>query len=155
MFWKMGYRWLERFFKHINNLKTASLGQTKDVLEKKKQLNFVICNITTQLTVCFPELLKLKQNLDIFKNCKSAIKEYHKCDYTVKETKQRFLKLPPGIYMLNCINCHVTCHENCDLPDDEQKQMCLAMDKEGKCGICLKKCAWLHHKSTHYVFCAP
>lgn len=152
MFWEMGYRCLERFFKHMNNLKTGSLCQTKEVLEKREQLNFVIDDISTQLTVCSSKLSKLTQNLDIFQNCKSAIEDYQNCDFTVKETKKRFLTLPPGIYMLNCINCNVTCHENCDLPDDGQKQMCLAMDKEGKCRICPKKCAWLHHKSTQYVF---
>lgn len=152
MYWEMGHRCLERFIKHINNLKTASLAQTKDVLEKKEQLHFAISDITTQLTVCFSKLSKFKQNLDIFQNCKSAIEDYQNCDITVEETKKRFLELPPGIYMLNCINCHVTCHEYCDLPDDEQKKMCLAMDKEGKCRICPKKCAWLHHKSTQYVF---
>lgn len=66
------------------------------------------------------------------------------------ETEQQKIELLPGQHVAICL--HVMCCEYCDFHNDEQKQRCLAMDKEGNCRICPQKCAWSMHKTTPYIF---
>lgn len=151
MFWEMGCRSLERFFEHIKELKATSLSQTKDVLEEREQLKFVISNIRPQITAGLSKLSELQQKLDIFQRCKSEIENNQNFEYTVEETKQQLLELRPGQHVTNCLHCNATCHENCGIPDNEQKKSCVAMDKDGNCRICPEKCVWTEHKNTPYV----
>lgn len=152
MFWEMGCRSFERFFKHIKDLKATSLSQTKDVLEEREQLSFVISNIRPQITAGLSKLSELQQKLDIFQRCKSEIENNQNFEYTVEETKQRMLELLPGHHVTNCLHCNITCHEECRIPDNEEKKRCWAMDKEGNCRICPEKCIWSAHKNTPFIF---
>lgn len=151
MFWEMGCRSFERFFKHIKDLKATSLSQTKDVLEEREQLRFVISNIRPQITAGLSKLSELQQKLDIFQRCQSEIENNQNFEYTVEETRQHMLELLPGQHVTNCLHCNVTCHEECRIPDDDHKKKCWAMDKEGNCRICPEKCVWSEHKNTPYV----
>lgn len=151
MFWEMGCRSLQRFFKYIKDLKAASLSQTKDVLEEREQLKCVISNIQPQITMGLSKLSELRQKVEIFQRNKSEIENNQNFEYTVEETKQQLIELVPGQHVTNCLHCNVTCHEECKIPDDAQKKRCMAMDKEGNCRICPGKCVWTEHKNTPYV----
>lgn len=149
--WKMGYRSFEQFFKRVKNFKAASLYQTKDVLEEREQLKCIKSNIRTKITAGLAKLSELQEKIEIFHKCNSDIENNQCFEYTVEETKQFRIELPPGQHVLNCLHCNVTCHEECRVSDDDDKKRCWAMDKEGNCRICPKKCVWRNHKSTRYV----
>lgn len=151
MFWKLDFRSFEIFFKHIKYIKTASLCQTKDVLKAREQLKCIMSSLRHQTTACLTKQSELKQQLEILQRCKSDITNNLEFEYTVEETKQHILDLPPGLYGLNCLQCNVTCQGECRLSDDDEMKQLWAMDKEGKCRICPQKCTWLHHKRTPYV----
>lgn len=152
MFWEIGCRSFERFFKYVKDLKTVSLCQTKDVLEEREQLKIVISNIRPQITAGLTKLSELQQKLDIFQKCKSEIENNQNFEYTVEETKQRILELRPGQHVTNCLHCNITCHEECSFPDGKEKLRCWAMDMEGNCKICPEKCIWSKHKQASYIF---
>lgn len=152
MFWEIGCRSFERFFKYVTDLKTASLCQTKVVLEEREQLKCVISNIRPHITAGLTKLSELQQRLDIFQKCKSEIENNQNFEYTVEETKQRMLELRPGQHVTICLHCNITCHEECSFPDGEEQIRCWAMDKEGNCRICPEKCIWSEHKTTSYIF---
>lgn len=152
MFWEMGCKSFQVFFKHIQNLDTRSLCQTKIVLEEREQLKTVISNILPQVTAGLSKLAELKQQLEIFKKNKNEIEENQNFEYTVDEVRQVQVPLPEKQHVTNCLICNATCHENCMIADDDKKQGCWAMDKEGNCRICHEKCNWSHHKNSGYIF---
>lgn len=153
MFWKMGCSSFERFFALISRSKTRSLCQTKNVLDEREQLKTVISNIRPQMSAGLSKLSELRQQLDIFMKYKNEIADNQKFEYEVDETRQEMIDLPQGQHVTNCLQCNITCHEDCRIADDEKKRGCSAMDKDtGHCRICTGKCIWSDHKNTPYIF---
>lgn len=153
MFWKMGCSSFERFFANISRLQTRSLRQTKDVLDEREQLKTVILNIRPQVTAGLSKLSELQQQLDVFKKYKNKIEDNQNFEYEVEETRQEMVDLPKGQHVTNCLQCNITCHEECKIADDEKKRRCSAMDPEtGHCRVCTEKCIWSDHKNTPYIF---
>lgn len=60
--------------------------------------------------------------------------------------------LPRGQHVTNCLQCNVTCHDNCIYADDADKRKCCAMSSSGFCKVCIGKCIWSDHKNTPYIF---
>lgn len=153
MFWKMGFSSFESFFKHITELQTKSLRQTKSVLDERDHLKTIILNIRPQVTAGLSKLSELQTQLDIFEKFKNEIKQNENFEYEVEEIKQVMTDLPKGQHVTNCLNCNVTCHKECKIPDDDKKQLCAAMSQlTGYCKICPEKCFWSMHKNTAYFF---
>lgn len=153
MFWKMGCSSFEKFFEQICKLQTRSLCQTKNVLDEREQLKTVISNIRPQVTAGLSTLSELQQQLDIFKKYKNEIEDNQNFEYDVDETRQEMVDLPQGQHVTNCLQCNITCHEDCKIADDEKKRGCWAMNQDtGQCRICTGKCIWSDHKNTPYIF---
>lgn len=153
MFWKMGCSSFDTFFKHIKELKTKSLRQTKSVLDERDHLKTVILNIRPQVTAGLSKLSELQTQLDIFERFKNEIKQNENFEYEVEEIVQIMIDLPKGQHVTNCINCHVTCHKECQIPDDQSKRRCAAINLfTGYCRVCPDKCYWSMHKNTPYIF---
>lgn len=153
MFWKMGCSSFESFFEHVGRLQTRSLCQTKNVLDEREQLKTVISNIRPQVTAGLSKLSELQQQLDIFKKYQNEIEDNQNFEYEVDETRQEVVDLPKGQHVTNCLLCSITCHEDCQIADDEKKKGCWAMNKDtGRCRICTGKCIWSEHKNLPYIF---
>lgn len=150
MFWEMGCKSFEVFFEHIQKLVTRSLCQTKIVLEEREQLKTVITSILPQVTAGLSKSAELKRQLEIFEKNKNEIEENQNFEYTVDEVRQEMILLPDKQHVTNCLICNTTCHENCKIADDDKKQNCWAMDKEGNCRICPENCNWSQHKNAKY-----
>lgn len=152
IFWEMGSSSFESFFRHIKQLETRSLSQTKNVLDEREQLKIVISNIQPNVTAGLSKLSDLQQQLDIFERYKNEINDNQNFEYEVNETRQELIDLPIGQHVTNCMHCNVTCHEHCQIADDDAKRGCWAMDASGNCRICIEKCIWSNHKNTPYIF---
>lgn len=152
-YWKMGCSSFESFFKHLGEMKTKSLRQTKSVLDERDNLKTVILNIRPQVSAGLFKLSELQTQLNIFEEFKNEIKKNETFEYEVEEIVQKVIDLPKGQHVTNCINCNVTCHRNCKIPDDDDKRYCGAMDMTtGFCRICPDKCIWSIHKNTPVMF---
>lgn len=69
--------------------------------------------------------------------------------FTIEEIKQT--KEPSG-NVFNCMMCFSTCHENCNVSDDEEKINCKAIDSEGFCKECTGHCIWSVHKNMRCIY---
>nr|XP_022290966.1 uncharacterized protein LOC111102491 isoform X2 [Crassostrea virginica] len=153
MFWEMGCNSFKRFFTYIFDLETKSLCQTKDVLEEREKLKTIISRIRPQVTAALSKVTELSELLNFYQKFQNETKENEKFEFTVSETRQELRDLPKGQYVTNCLECQVTCHENCTIADDDQKMRCESMDKiTGRCRICAGKCKWSLHKNTPYIY---
>ncbi|WAR16581.1 hypothetical protein MAR_031175 [Mya arenaria] len=71
---------------------------------------------------------EIEQKLQDFEKTQSIIRENKTFEYTVKLPRPVHKNLPPpNKHSANCRNCNLTCHENCDIRDDNHKSKCNAM----------------------------
>lgn len=146
----MGCNSFENFFDQLSHFETKSLSQTKYVLKEREQLKTVISSILPQVKAGLSNLGELREQLEIFKTHNDDIENNKDFEYEVEETKQSLVDLPRGQHVTNCLQCNVTCHENCRIADDAEKAGCWAMTN-GMCRICIGKCIWSDHKNTPYI----
>ncbi|XP_062622249.1 uncharacterized protein LOC134283784 [Saccostrea cucullata] len=150
-FWEMGCKSFEAFFRHMKRFETRSLSQTQDVLHEREQLKTIICSIRPQITAGLSKLSELREQLDLFNRHKNDIESNKDFTYEVEETRQIQKDLPRGQAVTNCLQCNVTCHEDCHIRDDDQKRKCSSMT-DGYCRVCFDNCYWDQHKNTPYIF---
>lgn len=150
MFWEMGCRSFEKFFKQLDRLVTQSLSQTKDVLKEREKERTFIASINDQVQAGLSKQAELKKEIDIMKRHKSDIQNNKDFEYEVEETKQVKTELKQGLHVTNCLTCNITCHTNCIYDDDDEKIHCSAMSN-GLCTVCSKHCSWTVHKNARYI----
>ena len=152
IFWKMGLESFRQFFKQLEQMETKSLRQTKQVLTQRHKLELTIQNLQPQVNAGLNKLNELSTELRIIEQHKTDIEANKNFTYKVTETRQVKHDLPKGQHVTNCLNCNITCHENCAIPNDEDKKNCWAMDPSGNCTQCSEKCIWSQHANTPYIF---
>ena len=65
---------------------------------------------------------------------------------------EKFRKIPqPKAVTSTCLVCSYTCHANCGIPNDDEKNNCSAMTN-GYCTVCPQKCHWQKHANLPYRF---
>lgn len=151
MFWDMGCKSFRSFFDEIHHFETRSIVQTKDVLQKREQLKKIIAGILPQVKAGLTKLSELQTELNLLKKHTNDIENYKDFEYEVDETHRIMIELGPGHRAINCLNCNLTCHDDCNVAGDDAILNCIAM-KNGYCTICSKKCKWNDHKYASYKF---
>lgn len=151
MFWDMGCTSFKKFFDEIHHFETRSILQSKAVLQERDQLKKMISDSLPHVKTGLTKLSQLQTELDLFKKHKNDIEQYKNFEYEFNETRLTIVKLDPGHRATNCHNCNFTCHDDCDITDDNALSNCSAM-KSGKCTMCSKKCKWNDHRNDVYKF---
>ena len=155
MFWKLGMTNFDDFKEKLLTLPRKSLSLSKEVLKERKFLEDKVEILNKRLrfsldTIDFLEqimrkivrkIVDLKRDLNDSKNFKQII----------QVPKVRKIDKAPGCYALTCLICSKTCHSTCSIKDDDDKKGCSAMDRNGYCKYCPKKCHWTEHKSSPYI----
>ncbi|XP_045207826.2 uncharacterized protein LOC123559790 [Mercenaria mercenaria] len=152
MFWDMGLKSFREFFRHLDQVQTRSLQLTKNVLDERSRMEATVQNLQPQLDAGLSKVDQLKQEIKIFEDNKSFIKDNANFEYEVEQTQHRKIELPLGEHVTNCTYCNFTCHPKCALANDDEKIKCSSMDREGNCRICPEKCFWKKHANTPYRF---
>lgn len=151
MFWEMGCKSFQKFFDQLKDFPTRSLTQTKNVLKEREQLKTVVACILPQVKAGLSKISELRNELEIFKRHKDDIENNKDFEYEVEETRQVKIELKQGKHVTNCLNCNITCHEDCAYADDDDKRLCCAMTDD-YCTVCIGKCIWSDHKNARYTF---
>lgn len=151
MFWEMGFKSFQNVFDELDKLTRRSLSQTKDVLKEREKLKKDIADINPQVKAGFLKLSELRKELEILEKLKYEMKNNKDFEYECEEAKIVMVNLMPGQHVTNCIDCNITCHENCSRADDADKHLCSAMSN-GYCTVCTGKCKWSVHKNAPYNF---
>ena len=156
MFWKMGFVSFKRFFERFIEAEGVSLCLTKQVLEKRKQLEVTVQGLQEQISVGAAKAEQLRKEKSILKQREDEILSSKDFVTYIPITKQRKVDLPTGRYVTNCLFCNFTCHKSCAYADDKIKYRCSAMDGGGeenaKCRVCPNKCHWQQHVNNPYRF---
>ena len=151
IFWKMGKKGFEDFFKVLEQTQPRSLTLTKDVLKTRKELEQKISLIQKQISTGMQHLSIMREEQEELDKNQRFIDDSQDFTYEVSEEQAVHTKLPVGQHTTTCLKCNRTCHDNCAIPDDSGKRGCVAMDGKGYCMVCPNKCIWSEHKNLPYV----
>ena len=149
MFWSMGIKSFDNFFKSLNKMKSKSLVLTKEVLQERAQLEVRVSGLQEKLNCGINTLSRLQQEQRIFNQNALDINANRNFKYTVKEEKRVQVLLQTGTYTTNCTTCNYTCHYPCKIPRSEDKAQCRAMTN-GSCHECPNGCHWSRHVNDQY-----
>ncbi|XP_062413755.1 uncharacterized protein si:ch73-170d6.2 [Pungitius pungitius] len=151
MFWKMGSKSMKRFFVALNIIETKSLTLTKEVLRERKQLENSIENLQKQVKLGLAKLEQIRETKEKLDTHEAEITRNKDFVFKTKVNKPFQEKISgTGIFLTNCQVCSVTCHDNCGIPNDSDKNQCCAMGSDGFCTECPGKCYWNNHFNQMY-----
>ena len=150
IFWKMGKKGFEDFFKVLGQTQPRSLILTKEVLKTRKELEDKISLVQKQITAGMQHLSIMREEQEALDRNQRFIADSQDFSYEVSEEQAVNTELPVGQHTTTCLTCNRTCHENCAIPDDSDKAGCVAMTN-GYCRICPNKCIWSDHKNLPYI----
>ncbi|XP_069040149.1 uncharacterized protein [Lepisosteus oculatus] len=143
MSWQMGSESMDTFFSYLNTMQTRSLQLTKEVLEERNRLEVTVEGLQPKIKVGLTTLSELEQTQEALELHKHCIEQNKNFEYEVEVTEAVKEDISEtGNYITNCQVCHTTCHYPCQIPNDDGKKGCWAMDWKGNCTICPGKCVW-------------
>ena len=151
MFWKIGMKNFIDFKEKLKILPRKSLSLSKAVLAQRKYLEDKVQILSNKLKVGLNKMEEIKGIMKIVLNLRGDLKDSK--NFTKKIMQPAIKKIPklPNYYATTCTICTKTCHKECRIADDDNKKNCSAMDKNGYCESCPKKCLWSDHKNRDYI----
>ena len=151
-FWEKCLKSFSNFFEEFPKAKSVSLTLTREVLEEREQLHVLIEGLHVQITLGLNKLEEMRQEEIVMQQREKEIATNRDFKYPVQITKPVFINLEgTGRHTTTCGTCNFTCHKNCKVVDDALKYGCSAMNKQGNCRICPKKCNWVEHRNVPYL----
>lgn len=149
MFWKMGMKSFKQFFLQLGTKRAGSLQHTKEVLREREHLETLVRGLQPQIRLGLSKMDEMLQEELVIQRFEAEIEANKSFTYYHTQTRQKKINLQPGEYVTNCVHCHYTCHYPCYIPKTEDKMDCAAMT-DGKCKVCISKCAWNFHESSTF-----
>ena len=129
-----------------------SLCLTKEVLEEREVLHMTLEGLNEQIKLGLDKIEEMRQEELVLQKHEKDIEVNKNFEFKVRVTKPHYVNLEgTGQHTTTCVPCHCTCHKECKIADDERKKKCWAMNRDGKCRICPRKCNWSEHKNLPYV----
>ena len=152
MFWDMGGQSFQKFFTLLQDMDMNDLDSTREVLTNRKNIEDAIVHVREGIQRSLHKADCLQQEIAVMQKHSAEISANKDFKYTVPE--HRILKhdLPAGVHVTNCLNCNITCHDNCLLADDKDKGRCIAMNGKGYCNVCPLDCHWSMHRNMTFKF---
>lgn len=116
MFWKMGTKSFEKFFKGLTVMEPKSLVLTKQVLDERAQLEVRLSGLREKIELGVCKLSELQQLHRMCNQHATDINANGNFKFTVQEPKRVQFQLPTGTYTTNCLVCNFTCHFPYQIP---------------------------------------
>ncbi|XP_025755955.1 uncharacterized protein LOC100703585 isoform X2 [Oreochromis niloticus] len=152
MFWEMGAESMKSFFAALNVIETKSLTLTQEVLTERKQLQISVENVQEQVKLGFAKLKEIKKKSEKLKEYEFEIIRNENFEIEVTVMKPFEKEISHAGNILNCQQCHFTCHHLCTIPNDAYKTSCIAIGSDGYCTQCPGKCYWNAHFYQKYIW---
>ena len=157
MFWKMGKKSFDEFFKQFSVAQVQNLQLSREVIQEREKLEVTIQCLLPQIQLGLSKIDKLRQERQMLKDYEADILTNKGFTYEVTVIRQRKIYIAPGTYTTNCHTCNYTCHDNCPYSNDGDKYKCTAMavgrgTRSATCGVCPGKCSWKMHRNDSYQF---
>ena len=122
MFWDLGIKSFEKFFFELEKSFPISLSLSKDVLQRRHQLETLVMDLHKSVRIGIDHLEQMRQELKVIEHFEAQIKANEEFTYRIVQQKvvQKDIS-GSGIYTTTCMECNYTCHSNCVFSDDSEK----------------------------------
>ena len=150
MFWQLGMDSFKIFLQKILALPRKSLVSTREVLKTRESIENTILNLRPKLDAGLTLMESYKKQIKTIEMNKDIINQAKNFKIKCTQPDIQKVNLPLGTHTTTCLTCNRTCHDNCIFADNNEKMKCCAMDRNGYCHECPKKCYWDMHKNTPY-----
>lgn len=151
MFWKLGIKNFADFKDKLKTLPRKSLVLSRKVLDERKFLEDKVGILTQKLKVGLNKIEEIKGIMKMVCNLKGDLNDSKNFKKKISVPKTIKKNKDPNYFATTCLNCTKTCHSNCYIADDDEKRGCAAMDPNGYCEYCPKRCIWSDHKNRDYI----
>ena len=149
-FWKLGMESFEKFKRKLITLPKNCLVLSKAVLQQRKYLEEKVDILSQKLKVGLNKMEEINGIIKIVLSLKGDIDDSKNFKEKIMQPAIKKIPKDPNYYATTCLTCTKTCHKHCYIKDDDNKKNCSAMDKNGYCISCPKKCFWDVHKNRDY-----
>ena len=148
-FWEQCTRAFNQFFDKLYISKGVSLILSKEVLEKREQLQVKIEHLKQKINLGVIKLDQFKTDRQVLEEKKEKIKSNENFEYQRKSVRRVRVDIKgTRKFVTSCTKCNYTCHYPCTRQNAD-KQKCAAMEKRGTvdayCAICPQHCSWRDH----------
>ncbi len=150
--WKLSFRGMEQFFNILDTIKPKSLKMTRDVLQKRKQLETNIYNLQSCVQMMEIKQNELKQTKEALEQNKKHVEENLNFDCEVEVTHKERVDIDPAIASMAM--CCSVCEENCHYPGcwwASDPSWCEVM-KDDHCTVCTNKCHYSKHVKEAKIY---
>ena len=151
MFWKLGMKNFLDFKKKLKTLPRKSLILSRKVLDQRKLLEDKVQILSNKLRVGLNKIEEIKDIIKMLLSLKGDLNDSKNFTKTIKQPAIKKIDKDPNYFATTCLTCTKTCHGTCCIADDDRKAGCAAMDSNGYCEYCPKKCHWTVHKNRPYI----
>uniref|UniRef100_A0A3B4HCC1 AIG1-type G domain-containing protein n=1 Tax=Pundamilia nyererei TaxID=303518 RepID=A0A3B4HCC1_9CICH len=148
----MGAESMKSFFTALNVIETKRLTLTQEVLRERKQLEISVENMQEQVKLGLAKLEEIKKKSEKLKEYEFEIIKNENFEIEVTVMKPFEKEISHAGNILNCQQCHFTCHHPCTIPNDAYKTSCIAVGSDGYCTQCPGKCYWNVHFYQKYIW---
>ena len=143
----------DRLFGTVAGLNPVSTASSVQVMKSRYHIEMQMYVLQDELQNLLAKKEEINQEKAIMAKYKADEAANKDFEAVVTVAGSRKEDLPQGTYVTNCRVCNHTCHENCAIPNDEDKHRCWAMT-DGNCRICQRKCHWREHSNMPFKFVA-
>ncbi|XP_058622201.1 uncharacterized protein LOC131533749 [Onychostoma macrolepis] len=143
--WNLSVRGMEQFFNFLDTIQPKSLKMTRDVLQKRKQLETNIYNLQSRVQEMEIKQNELKQTQAALEQNKQHVEENLNFEYEVEVTHKERVNIDPAL--ASVAMCCTVCEENCHYPGCwwvSGLSWCSVM-KNNHCTVCTGKCHYSKH----------
>ncbi|XP_014878431.1 uncharacterized protein LOC106940256 [Poecilia latipinna] len=150
-YWNMGTNNIAGFFASLANIKTIRLTMTIEVQKERQQLESTVEELQKQVKLNLAKLEDIRETNDKLKEHEAEIRKNEDFVFHITGRKNRQIDIShTRHYITNCMQCCVTCHYPCSIPNDDGKRGCAAMGQGGYCQVCPGKCFWNVHSNQSF-----
>ena len=135
----------------LQGLKTHSLTLTRELILERQHLELLLENIERNIKTLAGKQAEFQTEKTLFADHYQEIEEGKKLIY-IGEKSVTIVK-PTKYSSTNCLECKVTCHQQCLACFNSIKWSCEAMEGFSRvCKVCPGKCHWKKHENAHIVY---
>ncbi|XP_056593676.1 uncharacterized protein LOC130412901 [Triplophysa dalaica] len=150
--WDLSYKGMTGLFKFLDTVRPKTLQMTKDVLQKRKQLEANISNLQSRVQEIEIKHTELKQTEEALEKQNQYFQDNKNFEFTVEVPYKEMVDIDPAV--AGKAMCCTVCEENCHYPDCwwvKSLSWCTVM-KGGYCTVCTKKCHYSKHKKEAKIY---
>ncbi|XP_016115645.1 uncharacterized protein [Sinocyclocheilus grahami] len=143
---------MKRLFEILDTLQPKSLKMTRDVLQKRKQLEANVSNLRSRVQMMELKQNELKQTQAAVEQNKQDVKANKNFEYEVEVPYKEWVDIDPS--KARAAMCCTVCEENCHYPGcwwTSDLSWCSSMRKN-HCTVCTNKCHYTKHIKSAKIY---